>query len=191
MRNYFSGFLFIALFMGSVSSARTEVPVTQVNTYNVSQPQAGSHAAYNPNVFNPAMGLVLDSALSNTAQNRGNFDFRSAELNLSAAVDPFANLYGVINGQKDSVAVEEAFFMTTSLPYNLTVRGGRFFANFGRLPHWHDHELPFVNRVNSMDKFIGAEAQADGVELMHLFKTPFFLQGTLGAYNKLGANNTH
>jgi hypothetical protein len=40
-----------------------------------------------------------------------------------------------------------------------------------------------------MDTFIGAEAQADGVELMHLFKTPFFLQGTLGVYNKLGANN--
>jgi hypothetical protein len=46
-----------------------------------------------------------------------------------------------------------------------------------------------VNRVNSLDRFVGGEAQGDGLELMHLFKTPFFLQGTLGAYNKLGADN--
>ncbi len=181
--------LFLALLMGFRPVAHAQDTAAQINTYSPA-PGAAARSAYNPNVFNPAMGLVLDTALSHTTNNRGNFDFRSAELNLSAAVDPFANLYGVINGTPDGLAVEEAFFMTTSLPYNLTVRGGRFFANFGRLPHWHDHELPFVNRVNSLNRFVGAEAQADGMEVMHLFKTPFFLQGTLGAYNKIGADNT-
>ena len=80
---------------------------------------------FNPNVFNPAIGVVLDAVASHTRLNRGDFDFRSAELNLAAAVDPFANLYAVINGDKDKVSVEEAFFMTTSLPANLTLRGGR------------------------------------------------------------------
>jgi hypothetical protein len=134
------------------------------------------------------MGVALDAVAGQTSQNHGNFDFRSAEINLQAAIDPFANLYAVINGSSDGVAVEEAFFMTTSLP-GLTLRGGRMFANFGRLGHWHDHELPFVNRVPSLDRFVGGEAQADGVEAMHLFKAPFFLQSTLGAYNKIGEDN--
>lgn len=139
--------------------------------------------------FNPAMGLVLDAVTGDTRERRGFFDFRSAELNFMASVDPFANLYAVINGTEDGLEVEEAAFMTTSLPYNLTVRGGRLFANFGRLPHWHDHELPFVERTTSLDTFVNGESKADGVELIHLFKTPFFMQGTLGAYKSVGAEN--
>jgi len=174
--------------------AQYNAPPAQVNAsatpFSQTNPtDMGGRATYNPSVTNPAMGLVLDSVAGHTSKNQAQFDFRSAEINLSGAVDPFFNLYGVFNGTPNGVAVEEAFFMTTSLPWNLTVRGGRFFANFGRLPHWHDHELPFVYRVNSLDQFVGAEAQSDGVEVMHLFKTPFFLQGTLGAYNDIGANN--
>jgi len=146
-------------------------------------------ASANPNVFNPAMGLVLDTAFQDTSSGRSEFKFRSAELNISAAVDPYAKIFSVINGTPDGVEVEETFFMTTALPGNLTVRGGRMFANFGRLPHWHDHELPFVDRTPSLERFFDGEAQADGIEIMHLFKTPFFLQGTAGAYRKLGADN--
>jgi hypothetical protein len=166
--------------MESQSSSRPSTP---------SSPLDAARPGYNPNVFNPAMGLILDAVAGDTRSRRGFMEFRSAELNLMAAVDPFANLYAVINGNDDGLDVEEAAFMTTSLPWNLTARGGRFFANFGRLPHWHPHEYPFVNPVESIESFIGGEAQGDGAELIHLFKTPFFLQGTLGAYNKIGAEN--
>jgi hypothetical protein len=166
--------------MDSQSTSRPVGPSSPLDT---------SRPGYNPNVFNPAMGLILDAIVGDTRERRGFFDFRSAELNLMAAVDPFANLYAVINGTDEGLEVEEAAFLTTSLPYNLTVRGGRFFANFGRFPHWHDHELPFVNRTPSLDTFVDGEAKADGAELIHLFKTPFFLQGTLGAYTKIGAEN--
>lgn len=185
-RILFTATLFLSLSI--ISVGHTDVTMEQVKEEIQKEIQPISKPAYNQSVFNPAMGLVLDAAVSNTTLNRGNFDFRSAELNLQSAVDPFANLFAVINGTKDNVSVEEAFFMTTSLP-GVTIRGGRMFASFGRFPHWHDHELPFVNRTPSLDRFIGAEAQADGVEIMHLFKTPFFLQGTLGSYNKIGADN--
>jgi hypothetical protein len=169
---------------------QAEVTVEEVKQQVLKELQTQTRAASPANAFNPAMGLTLDAVAGHTRQNRGSFDFRSAELSLSAAVDPFAKLYGVINGTPDEgLEVEEAFFMTTSLPYNLTIRGGRLFANFGRLPHWHDHELPFVNRTDSLDTFIDGEAKADGFEVMHLFKTPFFLQGTFGMYSKLGAEN--
>jgi hypothetical protein len=189
MRRRFS-FFYLSLFISGtlVSAVHAEVTMDQVREEIQKELGALPKPSASASVFNPAMGLVLDAVAGHTTAHHGDFDFRSAELNLQAAVDPFANLYAVLNGTPDGVEVEEAFFMTTSLP-GLTIRGGRMFANFGRLGHWHDHELPFVNRVPSLDRFIGGESQSDGVEVMHLFKTPFFLQGTLGAYNKIGADN--
>ncbi|HVN83846.1 MAG TPA: hypothetical protein VMW17_03280 [Candidatus Binatia bacterium] len=139
--------------------------------------------------FNPAIGLIIDSVGSYKDNERGNFEFRSAELGLSASVDPFARGYAIINGTSDGVEVEEAAIVTTSLPYNLTVKGGRFFADFGRLSKFHDHDLPFVNRPVALDRFIGGESQADGVEGSWLAPTSQYLTLTLGAYNKLGADN--
>ncbi len=182
---FFAVFIFAA---GSFSVGSADVTMEEVRAEIQKQIEAVSRPASNPSVFNPAMGLTLDAVASNTTLNQGNFDFRSAELNVQAAIDPFAKLFAVFNGTPDGFEVEEAFFMTTSLPA-VTVRGGRMFANVGRLPHWHDHELPFVNRPASVDRFVGGESRADGVEVMHLFRTPFFLQGTLGAYNKIGSDN--
>src|SRR5439155_524277 len=99
-----------------------------------------------PSQFNPAIGLILDNVFSYSEKDRGNFEFRAAELGLSASVDPFARGYAIITGSPDGFEVEEAAIVTTSLPYNLTLKGGRFFADFGRLSKFHDHDLPFVNR---------------------------------------------
>ena len=85
--------------------------------------------------------------------------------------------------------MEEAAAITTSLPYNLTAKGGRFFADFGRFPKYHPHELPFVNQPLSIDRMVGGESQADGAEVNYLFPTPFFLRATFGGYNKIGADN--
>lgn len=150
---------------------------------------AQSKPKSNPSVFNPAMGLVLDAVAQHTTPGQGAVKFRSAEMNLEAAVDPRAKLYAIINGTADAVEVEEAAFVTTALPYNLTIRGGRYFANFGRLPKRHDHELPFVERPTSLDTFVSGEAKTEGLELTYLFRTPFFLQGTVGVGNKIGSEN--
>ena len=126
------------------------------------------------------MGLVLDANVQNLGKAGGNFDFRSAELGIAASVDPFARMYSFINGTKDGVEIDEAAAITSSLPYNLTVKGGRFLADFGRFPKVHEHELPFVNEPLSVQRMIGGETQADGVEINYLFPTPFFLRATLG-----------
>ena len=54
---------------------------------------------------------------------------------------------------------------TTSLPWNLELKGGRFFGEFGRLSYIHDHELPFVNRPLVLDQYIGGESQTDGLQV--------------------------
>jgi uncharacterized protein YoxC len=139
--------------------------------------------------LNPAIGMVLDANVSQRSKAGGNFNFRSAEIGLAASVDPFARMYGFINGTSDGVEVDEAAAVTTSLPWNLTAKGGRFLADFGRFPKVHEHELPFVNQPLSIERMIGGETRADGAELNYLFPTPFFLRATLGGYNEIGEEN--
>jgi hypothetical protein len=154
------------------------------------QPQLSAANKVFPSQFNPAIGFVIDTVGSYTRQDQANFEFRSAELGISASIDPFARGYGIINGTPDGVDVEEAWMQTTSLPYNLTVKGGRFFANFGRLSTFHDHDLPFVNRPTPLDEYVGGESQADGVETSWLVPlTSQYLNLTGGWYNKMGADN--
>ena len=153
-------------------------------------------------VFNPAIGLVGESVLSyrsrgskETGSDRpGGFDFnqRSIELNLAGSVDPFARGYAVINASADPVTgeataqVEEAALQTTSLPWNLTLKGGRFFAEFGRLSYIHDHELPFVNRPLVLDNYIGGESKTDGLQLNFLLPIPHYVSMTAGVGDQFG-----
>lgn len=140
------------------------------------------------NADNPAISFVVDSTLSSDTQDRGvGFDLRSGELFLSAPIDPFLRGFATINGSSDEgIDIEEAALVTTSLPGNLTVKGGRFFANVGRLPHWHDEALPFVNRPASIDRIIGGESGAEGVEVTWLAPIDHFVQITTGLYNAIG-----
>ncbi|HEV8712194.1 MAG TPA: hypothetical protein VGX03_05120 [Candidatus Binatia bacterium] len=142
-----------------------------------------------PSQFNPAIGLVMDNVFSSKEKERANFEFRSAEVGISANIDPFTRGYAILNGTPDGFEVEEAAIVTTALPYNLTVKGGRFFADFGRLSKFHDHNLPFVNRPVVLDRFVEGESQADGVEVSYLAPLRQYVTLTAGMYNKLGGEN--
>jgi hypothetical protein len=142
-----------------------------------------------PSSFNPAIGLVLDATAEHRAKTGGDFKFRAAELGVAASIDPFARMYSFMTGSKEGFEVEEAAAITTSLPWNLTAKGGRFFADFGRLPKNHPHESAFVNTPLSIERMVGGESKADGVEINYLFPMPFFLRATLGGYNKIGEGN--
>ena len=150
----------------------------------------GAPAKTSISAFNPAMGLALDLAYEHGRYDKADFQFRAAELNVEAPIDPFLKGWAVITGSNQGVDVEEAALQTTSLPYNLTVTGGRIFASFGRLAHFHDHELPVVDRPKSLDTFIGGETRADGLEVSYLFPTDTYINATAGMYDKMGANNT-
>ena len=142
-----------------------------------------------PSQFNPAIGLIVDTVASYKGQQGGNFELRSAELGLSASVDPFARAWAIITGSNAGFELEEAAIATTSLPYNLSVQGGRFFADFGRLSKFHDHDLPFVNRPVVLDEYVDGESQADGVQGSWLVPIGQYLTLTGGMYNKIGADN--
>ena len=142
-----------------------------------------------PSALNPAIGMAIDATAEQRSKTGGTFNFRSAEIGIAASIDPYARGYAFFNGSGEGVEVEEAAMVTTSLPWNLQARGGRFFADFGRLAKFHPHEYAFVNTPLSLERIVGGESKADGAELSYLFPTPFFLRGTVGGYNKLGAEN--
>jgi len=141
------------------------------------------------NVDNPAISFVVDGkARANTQGQDGvGFELGSAELFVSAPIDPYLRGYASINATTDeSFDVEEAALITTALPYNLTVKGGRFFAEVGRFPHWHDEALPMVERPQSIERMFGGETSAEGVETSWLAPTDTFLELTGGVYNSIG-----
>ncbi len=143
-----------------------------------------------PSQFNPAIGFIIDTVGSYRGKQGADFELRAAELGISASIDPFARGFAIVTGSNaGGFDVEEAGIVTTSLPYNLTVKGGRFFADFGRLSKFHDHDLPFVNRPIVLDTYVGGESQSDGVELSYLTPLSQYVNLTAGLYNKMGAEN--
>ncbi len=149
-----------------------------------------------PGEFNPAIGLVGETIFSYRSKGSdeigtdrpGGFDVfqRSIELNVAASVDPFAKAYAVINASADAntgeatMGVEEAALQTTSLPWNLELKAGRYFAEFGKLSYIHDHELPFVNRPLVLDEYIGGESRTDGAQLNWLLPVPHYVSLSTG-----------
>src|SRR5438093_5627498 len=94
-------------------------------------------------------------------QQRG-FNARNIELAFDGAVDPyfegFANIvFKLDNDNETEVEVEEAFMQTTSLPYNLQLKGGQFFAAFGRLNPTHPHTLDFADTPLVNGLFLGPD----------------------------------
>jgi hypothetical protein len=154
------------------------------------------------NIFNPSIGFVGETIFgynsrANTAtgfERPGGWDayLRSAELNLEASVDPFLRGYAVINASADaatgdaSVAVEEVAVVTRSLPWNLTAQAGRFFAEFGRLSSFHEHDLPFVLRPLALENFVFGESQTDGIQVNWLVPTRHYVSLTAGTGLKFG-----
>ncbi len=182
------------------TASKAEVEELKQKVESVSQAQKKTLMSE----FNPAIGVVGESVMSYRSEGSqptgsdrpGGFDFnqRSMELNMSASVDPFAKGYAVVNASADSATgemtlrVEEAALQTTSLPGNLELKAGRFFAEFGRLAYIHDHELPFVNRPLVLDKYIGGESKTDGLQVNWLVPIPHYVSWSVGVGDQFGDN---
>jgi hypothetical protein len=161
-------------------------------------PPAATTARLAPvNVDNPSVSVAIDTTLATDRRSSWQsigypdgwqFTLKNGELFISAPIDPFLRGYASINGTSDEgFDIEEAALITTSLPWNFTVKGGRFFADFGRLEHWHDEALPFVDRPPSIDRLIGGESTSEGLEVSWLAPLEHFVEVTGGIYNAVGA----
>jgi len=125
-------------------------------------------------------------------QQRG-FNARNIELAFDGAVDPyfegFANIvFKLDNDNETSVEVEEAFMQTTSLPFNLQLKGGQFFAAFGRLNPTHPHTWDFADTPLVNGLFLGPDGlRGVGAQGSWTLPLPWYSQLIFASQNGRGS----
>ncbi|PYJ34099.1 MAG: hypothetical protein DME88_06200 [Verrucomicrobia bacterium] len=125
-------------------------------------------------------------------QQRG-FNARNTELAFDGAVDPyfegFANIvFKLDNDNETQVEVEEAFMQTTSLPFNLQLKGGQFFAAFGRLNPTHPHTWDFADTPLVNGLFLGPDGlRGVGAQGSWTLPLPWYSQLIFASQNGRGS----
>jgi hypothetical protein len=121
------------------------------------------------------------------------FNARNIELAFDGAVDPyfegFANIvFKLDNDNNTDVEVEEAFMQTTSLPFNLQLKAGQFFAAFGRINPTHPHTWDFVDYPIVAGRFLGPDGlRGVGAQISWIVPVPWYSQLILGVQNGRGS----
>jgi len=124
-------------------------------------------------------------------QQRG-FNARNIELAFDGAVDPyfegFANIvFKLDNDNGTEVEAEEAFLQTTSLPFNLQLKAGQFFAAFGRLNPTHPHTWDFADTPLVNGRLLGPDGlRGVGAQISWTLPVPWYSQLLLGVQNGRG-----
>ncbi|PYL06205.1 MAG: hypothetical protein DME34_09520, partial [Verrucomicrobia bacterium] len=124
-------------------------------------------------------------------QQRG-FNARNIELAFDGAVDPyfegFANIvFKLDNDNQTEVEVEEAFLQTTSLPFNLQLKAGQFFAAFGRINPTHPHTWDFADAPIVHGRLLGPDGlRGVGAQISWIVPVPWYSQLILASQNGRG-----
>ena len=120
------------------------------------------------------------------------FNARNTELAFGGAVDPyfqgFANIVFLLdNDNQTEVELEEAFMQTTSLPFNLQLKAGQFFADFGRLNPTHPHTWDFVDTPLVNGLFLGPDGlRGVGAQGSWTLPLPWYSQLVFASQNGRG-----
>src|ERR1043166_719351 len=180
----------------------TGIPSPTVPAWSPAQPltiaRAGS--AYMNLSFDALMDFGGSSASDPSAMlelgdhdpiKRG-FSLRNAEIAIDGAVDPyfkgFANIvFKLDKNNETEVELEETYFQSTSLPGNLQVKGGQFFAPFGRQNSQHPHQWAFVDEPIILNRTLGPDGlRSIGAQVSWIAPPPFYPASVLGVFDRQG-----
>ena len=124
--------------------------------------------------------------------NQRGFTLQGVEASFNGAIDPYflgqANVLFSLDSHGESyLELEEAFLETVSLPWNLQLRAGHYFTEFGRHNPTHPHSWTFVDAPLVNSRFLGPDGLRNpGARLSYLFPTPFYSEFLLGIQNSHG-----
>jgi hypothetical protein len=189
---------------GELAPAQTNAPPAVFSkSWSPSAPltvaRAGS--AYMNMSFDAMMAVGGSTASDPSAQLqlgdhdpiKNGFSLRNAEIALDGAVDPyfkgFANIVLKLdkNNQAD-IELEEAYAQSTSLPDNLQVKAGQFFAAFGRSNPQHPHQWAFVDAPIILTRAFGPDGlRGIGAQGSWLLPLPFYTEFFLGVFDGEGS----
>lgn len=154
---------------------------------------SGLFAAGGSSVDNDALANLQGGAHD---PNQNGFIVQNVELSLAGTVDPYfdgqANLIFQIDANGDTVVeLEEAFFITRSLPWGLQIKGGQYFTEFGRQNKQHPHTWSFVDQPVVLSRFFGGDGlRSQGVRASWLMPTDWYSELYIGMQNPKGETVT-
>jgi hypothetical protein len=187
----------------------------EVKLYELEQLQkSGSRntsASFSQNAYLPDIALILNmSALSRDVsnsdyeqasipafipkgsihlpfnKNRG-FNLNYAEVAMHSVVDPYFEAFAMFHLHPDAFEIGEAYVQTTSLPYALRIKAGKFKSNFGRINAKHQHSWHFDTQPIIYKALFGPDGISDaGVQLQWIAPTDTYLM--FGAEALQGTN---
>jgi hypothetical protein len=120
------------------------------------------------------------------------FSLRNAEIAVDGAVDPYFKGFGNIvlkldQNNQTSIELEETYVQSTSLPGNLQLKAGQFFAAFGRQNSQHPHQWAFVDAPVMLVRALGPDGLRNiGAQVSWLAPTPFYTEAFLGVFDSQG-----
>src|SRR5258708_22304044 len=186
---------------GAISST-TAAPPTETSTSSLTQPItiAGGGKNYMNISFDGMFALAGSTARDlshievgdHDPQQRG-FNARNIELAFDGAVDPyfegFANIvFKLDNDNGTEVEVEEAFMQTTNLPFGLQLKGGQFFAAFGRINPTHPHTWDFADDPLVNGRLLGPDGlRGVGAQISWTLPTSWYSQLIFASQNGRGS----
>ncbi len=148
--------------------------------------------AYSSNLTNDELkNRAIRGYTTDGIDRKNGFNLDSAELAIYAPVDPYFNLYATIPVTEDGTTVEEAYFVTTSLPTGNQIKAGKFKSGFGRLNSQHSHVWDFVDNPLPYRAFIGfGDEGIDEKGVQYTYLPPLPIYTILGVEVLQGENKT-
>ncbi|MDB4947898.1 MAG: hypothetical protein JWM27_547 [Gemmatimonadetes bacterium] len=159
------------------------------------EPQAGGGGPSNPRLM-PDISAVGDfvgdlSPKGSTQPGNTRFGVREVEIAVQAAVDPYFR-GDVFLGISDAegISIEQAYLTTTSLPYGLEARLGRFLMPFGKENTTHRHDLHTIEYPWVIQRFLSDDgAKGTGVWLSKVLSPlGFYQEIQVTAVDRLGSS---
>jgi hypothetical protein len=125
--------------------------------------------------------------------NQRGFSFPNAEIVFDGAVDPYFKavadiVFKLDENNETEVELEEAYLLTTSLPWNLQTKAGQYLTEFGRLNQQHPHAWDFVDQPLVNGRLLGPEGLRNpGARVSWLLPTPFYSELFVSMQDSQGA----
>lgn len=191
-------------------------PVTSAAAPDAPPPDAplsSQQAVQKPgsSLLNPAMSVIVDGSFGYYGRHRADFaaagvpvagddpspdregfGLQEVELAFSSAIDPY--LEGAVFltiPNLDGLEVEEAYLVTTSLPFNLQVKAGSFRSQVGRNNTQHLHLQHFTRRPLFTPLLFGADGlRGPGAQVSVLLPMPWFATFYLEAFGLSTASDS-
>jgi hypothetical protein len=104
------------------------------------------------------------------------FNLNYAEVAMHSVVDPYFEAFAYFHLHPNAFEIGEAYVQTTSLPYSLRIKAGKFKSNFGRINSKHHHSWHFDSQPIIYKALFGPDGISDpGVQLQWMAPTDAYI----------------